>query len=192
MNLKFFIFTLICALLWTFVTLRPKKKFIPKKHTCKPDQPCTKTPSYPKIAIKKMLNRNKGFQFLSGSVIEPLNETVILNYRAPADQEENMCKTRKVSMLPKTAFDTKKKLKYIVNVDDMKQVITYETCVDAGNSCYGNENWPNDIETFCKQSYAVIRLLSVSHAGKLEYAYFPVPSNCVCSYRKQFTYNFYD
>ncbi|XP_028130140.2 uncharacterized protein LOC114326108 [Diabrotica virgifera virgifera] len=161
-----------------------KRRFIPKKTACDLNQLCTNSTAYPKLAIKRLLKRNKKqFGYLAGSVIAPAFDFTSDLLRAP-EVEENMCRTKKISMTPKVAFDIKKNRKFIVNVEDFQQIITYETCIDLGESCFGNSAIPNDFETLCKQAYTVVRLLSVTHTGKLEYSYFPVPSTCVCSYRK--------
>ncbi|CAH1154872.1 unnamed protein product [Phaedon cochleariae] len=187
----------ICAVLCTFLFLIDKcepltktimkKKFIPKKTSCDSDHLCTQTEFYPTRAINKMIsskkNKNK-FAHLRGNVIEPTNDVISVNARSPEDfADKNMCQTRRTSKIPMVAFDTKKRQKFIVNTKSYQQIVIYETCKEPEGPCYGNDSLPYDIQTFCKQAYSIVRLVSVSHTGQLEYGYFPVPSNCVCSYK---------
>ncbi|KAG5874016.1 hypothetical protein JTB14_025798 [Gonioctena quinquepunctata] len=188
MDQKLPICAVICAILFLIETCDTtktivKKKFIPKKIICEPDRLCTNTTLYPKGAIKKLLQKNKKkYAHLSGSVIKPTDEMIPQVRSEYIDS--NVCRTRQISKRPLVAFDAKMKQKFIVNVEGYQQIVTYETCVDENSACFGNDHWPNDFQTFCKQAYSMVRLVAVNHSGKLEYAYFPVPSNCVCAYKK--------
>nr|XP_023015337.1 uncharacterized protein LOC111504858 [Leptinotarsa decemlineata] len=185
----------LCAIICTFLLIENcdtmktkttiKKKFIPKKSICDTDMLCTNTTFYPKTAIMKLIKRNKNkFAHLSGNVIKPTEEIVPRIKSVDEYIDSNVCRTRRVSKLPLIAFDAKMKQKFIVNVKGYQQIVSYEICVDENSVCFGNDQWPNDFTTFCKQAYSLVRLVAVSHSGKLEYGYFPIPSNCVCSYRK--------
>ncbi|CAH1107557.1 unnamed protein product [Psylliodes chrysocephalus] len=192
MYLKLYFFLLVCTSLWIFVVtmntkIRPiKKKFIPRQNTlCPPNEPCDKTPGYPLRAITALLKRNKKkIEFLSGTAMQPLNEAT---FRSPEDPE-NLCKTRRYSVAPKTAPDIQNNTKFIVNVEGFKQLVTYENCMrekdGSEKACTGYEFWPNDFKTTCRQAHTVIRMLSLTYSGKMDYAYFPIPSGCYCAYTK--------
>ncbi|XP_018564217.1 neurotrophin 1-like [Anoplophora glabripennis] len=178
--------TVLSLLLWTKQCFsRPNKVFVPKHH-CNMGMLCNTTKNYPEQEIQRLVERNKKkFAPLSGSVIEPADQLVPQIRNSVEEYEEmNMCRTKRVTVMPKTGFDVNMKLRYIVNVQGFEQVLTYETCVDASSECFGNELLPNDFKTFCKQTYNIVRLVSINNSGKLEYGRFTVPSSCVCSYRR--------
>ncbi|KAJ8937360.1 hypothetical protein NQ314_011905 [Rhamnusium bicolor] len=82
--------------------------------------------------IRRIVERNrKKYAPLYGAVIEPAENGLFPQIRNAAEEFEeiNMCRTRKVTVMPKTGFDVNMKLRYIVNVDGFEQVLTYETCV---------------------------------------------------------------
>ncbi|KAJ8985636.1 hypothetical protein NQ317_015132, partial [Molorchus minor] len=162
--------------------------FAPKHHCNVGEVLCNTTKFYPEKEIKKILGRNRRkFEPLSGPVIEPGDLVQMPQIKNSLDeyQEVNMCRTRTVTVVPKTGFDVDMKLRYIVNVEGFQQALTYETCLDANQDCFGSDLLPFDYKTLCKQTYNIVRLVSLSEAGKLEYGRFTVPSNCVCSYKKE-------
>ncbi|CAG9857630.1 unnamed protein product [Phyllotreta striolata] len=196
---KILVSLILCSSLWCFATsakstrLKPHKtaKFVPKKTTCKSKDLCNEAPDYPAEDMARLLRKHrKKLQYLPGTVVKTLGDKHPRPVLRSPDVGENLCRTMRYSVIPKIAYDTQNRPKYIVNVANFTQIIKYETCVNENESCYGNEVWPDAMRTFCKRAYTVIRLLSVSHSGKMQYAYFPVPSNCVCSYLKTIPYDF--
>lgn len=110
---------------------RPNKVFVPKHH-CNMGILCNATKNYPELEIQKLVDRNrKKFAPLSGSVIEPAENDLVPKLRnSDGEYEEmNMCRTQRITVMPKTGFDVNMKLRYIVNVRGFEQVLTYETCV---------------------------------------------------------------
>ncbi|XP_044756477.1 protein spaetzle-like [Coccinella septempunctata] len=161
-----------------------KRSFKPKDvdEDCKGIE-CTSPSRYPERQINKLARRLRIESF--GKVFEP-TKMFDIKLRSPFDEEddegENVCAFREVTIFPKTAKDEDYKLRFIVNTKEHQQGITYQLCTSK-------ESFINRMLLgyyfFCKQNYSTVRLLYLTEDGQLEYGKFPVPSACVCSYKKK-------
>lgn len=156
-----------------------RTKFIPKS-SCG-EAVCNNTVTYPDNLIQKLVRKRKYLKLFSKvALIEPAANQMLPTLRGP--EPNNLCRTKTITIFPKVAFDVaSNQWRYIVNIKDFEQTLVYETCVDEGKTCIDKEILPYDFHTFCKQKYNVVRLVSVTNNGKLEYGKFQVPSTCVCS-----------
>lgn len=78
-----------------------------------------------------MLNKHrKAYDKIFGSVIEPIENIVLplmKNHLEP--EEQNFCKTKRVTVFPKIAYDLDYKQQFIVNVKGREQSVSFETCM---------------------------------------------------------------
>ncbi|XP_060526945.1 uncharacterized protein LOC132702377 [Cylas formicarius] len=159
-------------------------KFVPEydRTSCYPFGLCNETAAYPEEHIEKLVKKIKNkklLQLFNESLVESLEKVPKTEFREPS-LTENLCRTKRVSVLPKTAKTVDNKLRFVVNVQGLSQSLIYETCVDEGADCIDNKMFPYNFQTVCKQKYSVVRLMSVNETGKLEYGRFLVPSTCAC------------
>lgn len=147
---------------------------------------CSNVANYPNISVKNIITKRKEFHHLFGSVIEPYTPPSLLE-RSPilndVEDEQNMCPVLTYTLRPQTALNKNTKRVVIVNVDDFKQEVSFEVCVPNAK-CFMDDHKPLFYETFCKQQYTLIRLVAVAESGDLILDSVPIPSSCVCSYRR--------
>merc|ERR1711971_174688 len=101
-------------------------------------------------------------------------------------EEEPLCGSTEKHVFPTKGKTLSGTMKYIVNTDKFKQIVSTHTCyhfIDkwATKSCkYGGleGNYPE--ETECKQLYWNQELLAISSEGVIEFDTFPFPSVCAC------------
>ncbi|KAL1506147.1 hypothetical protein ABEB36_005564 [Hypothenemus hampei] len=167
---------------------RKIRKFIPKirKTSCTGLEICNDSNSYPTKRIQKLVKRKKNLPFFSTlNLIEPADDVPVPSLR-DSPEMKNLCRTRTLTMVPKTGFDHQsQEHRYIVNVKDHVQTVVYETCVNPKEQeCKIDLKNPYEYHTGCVQKYNMVRLVSLTKTGNLEYGKFMVPSTCVCSYFK--------
>ncbi|KAF5304382.1 hypothetical protein FQA39_LY09761 [Lamprigera yunnana] len=147
---------------------------------------CSNITNYPSNNIKSIIQKRKEFHNLFGPVIQPY-EPPTLSGKSPSIiegfEEKNMCATRKYTHYPQTALNKYRKRVVIVNVDDFKQAVSFEICI-PNSKCFMDAHKPLHYETSCKQQFTLIRLVSVEESGTVVLDNIPIPSNCVCTYRR--------
>jgi len=70
------------------------------------------------------------------------------------EEEKNVCQERSRYIYPKGAENTKKKFKYIVNLDnqaEFQQKVKVTMCLSPGESCGLGELVLENVETKCRQ-----------------------------------------
>lgn len=82
--------------------------------------------------MEKLLKKNKKrFNQLSGSVVEPAKVNLEPQLRLLENedyQEENMCRTKKVTVAPRVGIGRHSRV-YIANTEKFQQTVVYEICV---------------------------------------------------------------
>ncbi|XP_050293540.1 uncharacterized protein LOC126734074 [Anthonomus grandis grandis] len=194
-NSIYLISVLVCLGMGVPVRDTPKKatrqvkqeKFIPKFNpaTCKMGMMaiCNDTLTYPTKTIQKLVKRKKNLQLFSDvSLIEPAEDVPIPKMRDNSEPN-NLCRTQTVTIVPKAGYDYHSgEQRFIINIKDYVQTVVYETCVEPDKECIDKGILPFGRETICKQKYNIVRLVSLTKEGNVEYGKFMVPSTCVCSY----------
>ncbi|XP_031354673.1 uncharacterized protein LOC116179102 isoform X2 [Photinus pyralis] len=146
---------------------------------------CSNVTNYPTVDVNTIIKKKKEFHHFFGSVIEPYSPPEILG-KAPvygATEDQNMCPVKTYKLSPQTALSVTMKRVVIVNVEDFKQVVSFEVCI-PNKKCFMDDRKPLFYETFCKQQYTLIRLVTVAESGDLILDNVPIPSSCVCSYKR--------
>lgn len=128
---NFHLFSWYSKLFFYFQIDFSQSKRIPNSG-CQPHELCEQVKNYPLKEITRMLKKNKRFNLLSGSVVEPVKTKVFLEPQLKhideSYQEENMCRTKKVTVLPRIGIGRRKSF-FIVNTPEFHQTVEYETCV---------------------------------------------------------------
>lgn len=81
--------------------------------------------------MKKLLKKNnKKFNLLSGSIVEPAKASFEPQLKLLEEdyQEENMCRTKKVTVAPKVGVGRNSRV-FIANTPEFQQTVVYEICV---------------------------------------------------------------
>ncbi|ENN71706.1 uncharacterized protein LOC109543982 [Dendroctonus ponderosae] len=164
---------------------RNKDKFSPKiVSTCNALEICNETRTYPFKVIQRLVKRKKNLPLFSKvSLIEPADDVPIPKLRGPGMEPNNLCKTKTITVLPKAGYDHNSgEQRFIINIKDYVQSVVYETCAEPNQECIDPKMLPFGFRTLCRQKYNIVRLVSLSSDGKVDYGKFMVPSTCVCSY----------
>lgn len=146
---------------------------------------CYNMTNYPSDTIKNIIAKKKEYHHHFGFVIEPYTPPSILE-KSPISsgtEDLNMCATRQYTHYPQTALNKFSKRVVIVNVDDFKQSVSFEICL-SNVKCFMDDHAPLHYETSCKQQYTLIRLVAIAENGNVSLDSIPVPSSCVCTYRR--------
>ena len=99
---------------------------------------------------------------------------------------ELLCGTIDKENFPTKAISTSGKLKYIVNTDNYKQIVSTSICrhltkTRESTSCkYGGVEGNFPEVTQCQQLFWKQELLSISEEGSIEFDTFKFPSVCAC------------
>ncbi|CAG9773001.1 unnamed protein product [Ceutorhynchus assimilis] len=144
---------------------------------------CNRTDAYPINAIQRLVKRKKNLQLFSKvSLIEPASDFPLPQVRNTIEPD-NLCRTQTVTILPKVGYDLQSgEHRFIINIKDYVQTVVYETCVKPDEECIGADSFPFGFRTLCKQKNNIVRLVSLTSKGNIEYGKFMVPSTCICSY----------
>ncbi|KAF5298679.1 hypothetical protein FQR65_LT09659 [Abscondita terminalis] len=147
---------------------------------------CNNITNYPSNNIKNIIEKKKEFHNLFGPVIQPYEPPTLLG-KSPSIieefEEKNMCATRQYTNYPQTALNKYRKRVVIINVDDFKQAVSFEICLPNAK-CFMDAHKPLHYETSCKQQFTLIRLVAVEENGNVILDSIPIPSGCVCTYRR--------
>ncbi|XP_018564206.1 protein spaetzle-like [Anoplophora glabripennis] len=137
---------------------------------------CDEVDDYPVEKIQRILNNSELKKFFSTVKFE--------NRFAETEEGDNLCATVTHTRFPKTAKNIQDKEQVIVNVDQYKQGIEFETCKEEG-PCSFAENFPNNFTPKCVQRYTVRKLMIVGkESDDTVFDYFKIPSCCVCVVKK--------
>ncbi|XP_044756475.1 protein spaetzle-like [Coccinella septempunctata] len=156
---------------------KPKKKCIRNF--------CEDVENYPETLIKNVLSRARNLE----AYFKEAEVTFDISNRGGFDEDEDdsdsMCPTKSITMYPKTAINTKKEEKFLINVEGHRQGIVFQTCIENSN-CRFHEGFPTDYESSCKQKY-VRRSLAILGDDNQTTAWdtFEVPSCCVCVIKRK-------
>ncbi|KAB0793956.1 hypothetical protein PPYR_13576 [Photinus pyralis] len=141
---------------------------------------CNEAKDYPYNHIKDVLNKiktyNKLFGFLEGTVV-----TLPNRFKPGVDEEdETLCPVITHTVYPKTIKNENDTERYIINIDEHKQGLVFETCVEKAKCKFYNI-FPAIYTSQCSQRYARRRLVALEEDGKPATDTFVVPSCCVCT-----------
>ncbi|KAB0793958.1 hypothetical protein PPYR_13578 [Photinus pyralis] len=142
---------------------------------------CYNITDYPSERVKDLIIKKEEFHHLFGSIVQPYRPPAILEKSAIDNEDVNMCAVVKYRIWPQTALNKDFKKVWIANVDNYKQDVTFEVCL-PNKKCFMDSHMPSNFETFCKQQYTVIKLVSMKD-DDLVLESIPIPSSCACSYR---------
>lgn len=95
---------------------------------------CSATSSYPTSYVKKLLKQRTDLPKLSETIIEPTasgrsDGIVVPQLRSLDVQETNLCETKHVTVFPKVAYDVDVVQRFVVNVKEHRQLVSFETCL---------------------------------------------------------------
>ncbi|CAG9818069.1 unnamed protein product [Phaedon cochleariae] len=142
---------------------------------------CEEVENYPEGKIKNFISRSEVLKQYFDQMAIP---SISFSNRFGEDGDP-LCPTRTYTKFPKSATNTQNIAKILVNVDEYKQGVVYETCVKDGGQCSQANGFPDGYITTCKQKYAVRRLMAVSdNMDKPVFDDFELPSCCVCMIKK--------
>jgi len=137
---------------------------------------CENVPGYPAADIRSSLETVKVFD----DYFRALQLETIENRISETAGEEQMCKTREHRIYPQKANNSRHVERTIVNIDDKKQMIVFDTCLE-NSKCAFSETFPDTYTSECKQKYVKRRLVVLGdEREKLAFDTFDVPSCCVC------------
>ncbi|KAK9874703.1 hypothetical protein WA026_005523 [Henosepilachna vigintioctopunctata] len=146
---------------------------------------CEEVDDYPEDLIRNVLKR-------SSNLNEYFREEVTfnLNNRGGFDDEEDsndtLCPVRSVTRYPRTARNTKKQERLLINVEGHKQGIVFETCIEDVQTCKFSESFPAGYVSSCKQKYVKRRLATLDADNQTtSWDIFEVPSCCVCIIKRE-------
>lgn len=90
---------------------------------------CTNVTNYPSIYIQNVISKSKQFDQYFGSVIQPYNQPRLSAKSSQDYEERNMCDTIQFKYFPELAKNKLNKRVIIVNVENFRQAVSFETCV---------------------------------------------------------------
>lgn len=93
-------------------------------------QICDDDETYPYKTIETKMKESMEFKKYFGTIIEPHRKPTITNRFGEVDNSNltNMCKTAYHTRYPKVAINKEGLEKYIVNTEEFKQAVSFETC----------------------------------------------------------------
>lgn len=113
---------------------QPSKKIL-ATYNCFDHYLCNTTTNYPINRIQKLVKRNTKLLKSSGTAFETMSKNDqqqhqdMLSLRDDfAYIERNLCDTQRVTIYPTVAKDVNNRLRYVVNVEEYRQGIVFETC----------------------------------------------------------------
>lgn len=90
---------------------------------------CEEVDNYPEALIKNVLSKTKNLEsyFKEAEVVFDINNRG--GFDEDEDDNDSMCPTKSITMFPKTAINTNKQEKFLINVEGHKQGIVFQTCL---------------------------------------------------------------
>jgi len=143
---------------------------------------CTDPISYPTLAIRKALRKQK-------RIIKSMFDTDLFRLRLRSGIDllhggENVCGMSTTHIKPKAARNKKGQFKFLVNggegSEDYIQLVKISQCLGVGESCGKGKVFTREV-TECRQEYADHKLVALDEKGKeLIVDTFSFPSCCSC------------
>lgn len=152
---------------------------------------CSDVNEYPTHSITSLIANNKEFHKYFGNIVEPYEKPILRPKFNMAleefDEEKNMCAVTRYMRYPQMALRDYREPVVIVNVEGFRQSVIFEVC-DTNSKCFLDDHKPVGYETACRQQYSNIRFVTITNDYNITMKSIPIPSSCVCTYKKILNY----